>query len=104
MKIFWNTAIRRLGGLARCVASRRPALWYCQSLNLLNFVGLQAELEDVEISTHVVGIRGAGEWHHAHLQGEAEDDLADGPAVSAVGAPPRSAARRGYTIRELIRC
>jgi len=40
------------------------------------------EIEDLEIFAHVAGVGGPGERHHAGVEDEAKDDLADGPAVA----------------------
>src|SRR4029078_9602639 len=53
-----------------------------QALDHLDLSRLQLEIEDREIGPHVVGVRGSGQDDHADLQGEAEDHLRDGPAVS----------------------
>ena len=44
--------------------------------------GIQAEIEDFEVGPHVAGVGGAGQGYHAHVEGEPEDDLADGPAMT----------------------
>ena len=66
--------------------ARRNASQRGQALDPLDFFGLQAEIEDFEIGPHVVGVGGPGQGHHADVEGEPEDDLADGPAV-AFGDP-----------------
>ena len=49
-----------------------------QTLDSLDFFGLQTKIEDVEIGPHVVGVGGAGQRDHADVEGKAEDNLADG--------------------------
>ena len=53
--------------------SRKPS--NPQPLDPLDFFGLQAEVEDVEVGPHVAGVGGAGQGHHADVEGEPEDDL-----------------------------
>jgi hypothetical protein len=57
-----------------------------QTFDPLDFFGCQAEIEDLEIGPHVVGVGRAGQGQHADVDGESENDLADGPAV-AFGDP-----------------
>ena len=47
-----------------------------------HFLGLQTEIEDIEIFAHVPGVGGPGKGHHADIDGEPENDLADGPTVA----------------------
>src|SRR5580704_13330208 len=44
------------------------------------------ESEDFEVFAHVAGVGGPGERHHAGVEGEAKNDLADGPAVAVSDA------------------
>src|SRR5690349_15637145 len=64
---------------------------------MLDFPGLQAELEDPEVGPHVAGVGGNGQEHHANLQGEPENGLADGPAVT-LGDPGQFGAGQGFAV------
>jgi hypothetical protein len=60
----------------------RPA----QPLDLLDFPRIEVESEDLEVGPHVLGVGRARQRDHADVEGEPEDDLADGAAV-ALGDP-----------------
>ena len=47
-----------------------------------HFLGLQTEMEDIEIFANVLGVGGPGKGHHADIDGEPENDLAGGPTVA----------------------
>ena len=53
-----------------------------EMFDLGELVGLEMEIEDVEVGPHVVGARGAGEGEHADIECESEGDLGDGSAVA----------------------
>src|SRR5262245_56566758 len=56
--------------------SRRPwipASRPGQPFDVFDLFGLQVEVEDFEILAHVGGVGGAGQGHHADVEGEAED-------------------------------
>jgi hypothetical protein len=63
------------------VASRQG-----QPLDPLDFLGVQVEIEDIEVVPHVAGVGGPGQGHHAHVEGEPEDDLGDGPVAVSCDA------------------
>jgi len=69
------------GSDARCAAASRPD----QAFDPLDFFGRQAEIEDVEIGAHVPASVVRSE-ESCRVEGEAEDDLLNGPAV-AFGDP-----------------
>ena len=50
-------------------------------LDSLDFFLIQRKVEDVKVGTHVAGVGGAGQGQHAHVEGEPEDDLSDGPTA-----------------------
>ena len=51
-------------------------------LDPLDLFPLQTEIETLEIGAHVVGVGGAGQWHHADVQGKAKHDLTGGSTVA----------------------
>ena len=52
-----------------------------EACNPLDFFGLQAKVEDLQILPHMLGIRRAREWEHLHIECEPEHNLANGPLV-----------------------
>ena len=62
-----------------------------------HFLGLQTEIEDIEIFAHVLGVGGPGKGHHADIDGEPKNDLADGATV-AFGHSNQFAVGRHLTI------
>src|SRR5262249_38118414 len=56
---------------------------HVQPLDTFDFLRLQAEIDDGEILTHVVGVGRARQGNHADIEGEPEDDLANRPTVTA---------------------
>src|SRR5262249_25775234 len=60
-----------------------PASRLGLTLNTFDLRGLQAEIENCKILPHVAGAGGAGQGHHADVEGEAEDHLIDVPAVAS---------------------
>jgi hypothetical protein len=49
---------------------------------LLDFPRIQGEVEDFEVGLHVADVGGAGQGYHAHVEGEPEDDLANGSSMT----------------------
>ena len=52
-----------------------------QPLDSFDFLGIQAEIKDLQVGPHVVDVSGAGQGDHAHVEGEPKDDLADSPSI-----------------------
>src|SRR4051794_27131359 len=44
------------------------------------------ESEDIQVLPHMARVGSPGQGHHAHVEGEPEDNLGDGPAVVSCDA------------------
>lgn len=53
-----------------------------QMLDPLHFVGLQSEIEDIEIRSHVIGVGGSGQRQDSDIESESKNNLADGSTVA----------------------
>src|SRR5579875_454593 len=53
-----------------------------QTLNSLDFLRFEVEIEHVQIHPHVIRVRGPGQRHHADIESEPENNLADRSAVA----------------------
>lgn len=51
-------------------------------LDLLDFIGFQLEIQDIEIRSHVIGVGGPSQRQNADIKTEPEDNLADGSIVT----------------------
>ena len=51
-------------------------------LDLFDFIGGQAEIQDIEIRSHVIGVGGPSQRQNADIKTEPEDNLADGSIVT----------------------
>jgi hypothetical protein len=79
-------AISSVSGNARAPAQggndRRFASRGDERLDHRHIRGLESEIEDVEIFAHMRGVGGPGKGQYADIEGEPENDLADGPTVA----------------------
>ena len=51
-------------------------------LDMLDFIGGQVEIHDIEIRSHVIGVGGSSQRQNADIKTEPEDNLADGSIVT----------------------
>jgi hypothetical protein len=53
-----------------------------QTFNDLQFCGLQREIKNIEVRSHVISTGGSGQRQHSDIQREPENNLADGPTIA----------------------